>query len=54
MTVAEGSDDDQPDPQILRQIMCVPGRLARHEWTAQWAAFRADGRGLDLRWVKRR
>ena len=24
------------------------------EWTAQWAAFRADGRGLDLRWVKRR
>src|SRR6266545_3876811 len=26
---------------------------ARHEWTAQWAAFRADGRGLDLRWVKR-
>ncbi len=26
MTVAEGSDDDQPDPQMLRQIMCVPGR----------------------------
>ena len=54
MTVAEGGDDDQPDPQMLRQIMCVPGRRARHEWTAQWAAFRADGRGLDLRWVKRR
>lgn len=53
MTVAEGSDDDQPD-QMLRQIMCVPGRRARHEWTAQWAAFRADGRGLDLRCVRRR
>jgi 3-oxoacyl-(acyl-carrier-protein) synthase len=22
--VADGSDDDQPDPQMLRQIMCVP------------------------------
>jgi hypothetical protein len=48
MTVAEGSDDDQPDPQMLRQIMCVPGRRARHEWAAQRAAFVPTVEGLTF------